>query len=165
MINPMRSLEKAYQKINFHYESNLAKIGDWLDRHPKINTIVVIANHIFRALGMLALFTVMPGSFLAKCAIMLGASLFYRITIERFCHFRFAIPACLGGMAMELSIPALANIINGAAIQSFASLGTSLIAISPLVLYLAGIVWISHSPIQELIKKKKAQDNPCCCEP
>lgn len=87
-------------------------LGNWLNVHPKVNTVVVVANHIFRAAGMYALMEILPGSFAAKCLIAGGASLFYRVTIERFCRFRFAMLSCVGAAAVKM--PELAPLYIGA---------------------------------------------------
>jgi hypothetical protein len=165
----------VFQKFHHQFDSFVDKVGAWLDKHPYVNTIVVIANHIFRALSMLALMTFIPGPFIVQCGIALSASLFYRVTIERFCHFRFAIPSCLGATAMNLSAPAVASIVHGVANQTLAEVAKTAIGISPLVLYTVSIIWISHSAIQSLDVIRKAKEaeqaakNPkskpaCCCD-
>lgn len=147
--------------------------GKWLDEHPIANKIVVLVNHIFRAVGMFALMAVLPFSLPINCALGLGASLFYRYTIERFCHFKFAIPACLGGMALHLTSPSLHLLIYQVASQAMASV-TSLLSAVCLTLYALKVIWISNRDVDAIkppINPIKAKSNipqnntlaTCCC--
>lgn len=137
-----------------------SSVGKWLDEHPVINKIVVVANHLFRAIAMYALMAVMPFSLVVNCAISLAASILYRVTIERFCHFRFAIPACLGGLAMHLASPSLDALISGVAGNVFAS-AVSIIGVASLTAYSLGVIWITDSAVNSLNKQK--DDDSCCC--
>lgn len=159
MLNTLHTnLETFANKINGQFDTVVINpIGAWLDKHPNVNTIVVIANHILRTLPMMAAMHLLPFSFAANCAITLGASLFYRISIERFCVFRFAIPSCLGAIAFQFSKPALADLISKTAFQSFSTLTKTLVGLSPFALYMGGIVWISYAAVQE----KKSSES-CC---
>lgn len=114
------------------------EIGNWLDAHPTINKIVVIVNHFFRAAAMYGFMAILPFSTVVNCSIGVVSSLFYRVTIERFCHFRFAIPACIGALAIQ--------ILNVQPIVGIASLA----------LYVTHVVWISNQAVNDLQK-------PSCC--
>src|SRR4051812_2951511 len=84
------------------------KIGKWLDVNPNWYTIAVIIDHLIRTMSMYGLMLILPYSTGINCAICLGASLFYRITIEvNNCNLRFALPSCLGAFALHMAIPVL----------------------------------------------------------
>lgn len=135
-------------------------VGSWLDRHPVVNKIVMIVNHIFRTIAMIALMYLLPFSPIVNLAIGIGASLFYRITVERFCPFRFALSACLGAAAYELSSPFLADIINGVAFQSFNAFAAAFIGILPLAISSVVIIGISNDAVD---RKYAQQESVGCC--
>lgn len=142
-------LTNIQQKLNtLSLDSLTQKVGEWLDEHPTIFKIVVFANHLFRAIAMFALMVVLPYSFLTNCVISLAASLAYRLTIERFCHFRFAIPACLGGIALHMGLPAIEYLVNNIAFQTFGLMVETFVGLGAMALYTAGIIWISHSSVE-----------------
>jgi hypothetical protein len=73
-------------------------------------------------------------------AICLGASLFYRLTVENNCAYKFALPAFAGGAAILLAKAALVPLITGVALASigaWALAGAAFIAITAYVVYIA----------------------------
>lgn len=144
-------------------------VGSWLDRHPLINKIVMVVNHIFRTLAMVALMYFLPFAAPINLAIGLAASLFYRITVERFCPFRFALSACIGAAAFELSKPFLVDIINGVAFSSFTAFAASFIGILPFAISAVAIILISNNAVDAKFKQQQAQSatdcGSCCVVP
>jgi hypothetical protein len=144
MLDNIKATTDKQKEILFNDVPN--SIGRWLDAHPLINKIVVVVNHIFRAVAMYALMAILPFAMPINCLIGIAASIFYRFTIERFCHFRFAIPACAGGLAMQ--------ILNfGMYMESPVH---TAIGMTSLALYFMNVVWISHKAVDALPKQS------CC---
>lgn len=137
-------------KIN---EKIIDPIGRKLDANPLLHKIAVFAAHMFRMLASLALITFLPFSFPVNCLVALGGSVFYRVAIERNCPFHFAIPDCIGGMALSMSLPALVNITG---LSTFAMLAETFIRIVPLGAYLGFTVWLSHHEVEERGAKIRA---------
>jgi len=78
------------------------KVRQKLSEHPTIYKIVIVASHIFRMMGMFAMLTLHPGSFLKKCSFILIPSLLYRLSVEAPCPFKFALPSSIGAIALHM---------------------------------------------------------------
>lgn len=142
-------------------EKATSAIGAWLNKHPTVYKIVLIVMHIFRALAMIALMYFLPFGPLVNMAIGIGASLLYRITVERFCPYTFAVQACAGAAAFELSRPFLVDIISGVAFESLNSIAATLFGIIPLVVTSAIIIAVSNDTVDQRYAefKKKQEEN------
>jgi len=77
--------------------------GEFAKEHPVINKVVIVANHAFRLVSMIALMQVLPFSTAVNCTLMIAGSLFYRVTIERLCPLKFALLSCAGSLAFEFA--------------------------------------------------------------
>lgn len=161
----------AFNDFSNSVDAYLKVIGDWLDDHPTINKVVIVVNHLFRALAMATLITLLPYSHLVNCGLTLAASLFYRVTVERCCPFRFALHSCAGGAAMVAAQPALIDLVAGLAFESLQTLGRALLQIAPLGLYLGWVVYISSLSVDARIKPEKMnveeadeEIGSCCCK-
>ncbi|MBB64522.1 MAG: hypothetical protein CMO81_05615 [Waddliaceae bacterium] len=137
-INPSETLNTVQKEI-----------GDYLDQHPIVNTVVLIANHIFRCASMAALMLYMPTPLPVTLALGFTASLAYRFTIERFCQYRFAIPSYLGAQAWIVSGESAIEVITGTALRSISSAATALLQCVPLVLYGLSITIQSYTAAQK----------------
>ena len=116
------------------------QIEAYLNEHPEIKKVVLLVNHIFRALGMLALRMCLPFSVLANDLICFASSLFYRLTVEINCAYKFALPAFAGSLAIPLAHTALSNLISGVAFASLATFGVALLSLAPLAAYTTYII-------------------------
>lgn len=131
---------------SFFVKNIVDPIGRKLDESPFLHKVVVVVAHIFRMLAMLALISFLPFGFAINCLFTLAGSLFYRVAIERNCPFLFAIPACLGAMALAFSIPYAVALFAKATFAHFAqALATSV----PFGLYLGYIIWSAHTEVNE----------------
>jgi len=79
------------------------RISNSMHDHPRLYKFALLVNHIFRAAAMAALAMVLPFSTLANAAICFAGSLFYRLTVETNCAYKFALPAFAGAMAFLLA--------------------------------------------------------------
>ena len=116
------------------------QIEAFLNEHPEIKKVVLLVNHIFRALGMMALRMCLPFSLLVNDLICFAGSLFYRLTVETHCAYKFALPAFAGSLALPLAHTALYNLISGVAFASLAAFGLTLLSLIPLAAYTAYII-------------------------
>lgn len=121
-------------------KSATEKINAYLHKHPTLYKIVLIANHIFRALAMFALMLVFPISPFISMGICFAGSLFYRFTVENNCAYKFALPAFFGACAAMLAKMAWIPIIAGAAL---ASVGAWFLAAAAVVSIAAYVVYIA----------------------
>ena len=89
---------------------------------------------------MIAFKLVLPLSALASAGICFAGSLFYRLTVETNCAYKFALPAFAGSIAFPIALPGLFNLINGIAFVSLGHAGRYSPLLIPLAAYLAYIV-------------------------
>lgn len=80
------------------------KIHQYLRAHPRLYKVALVINHLFRAVAMATFFAVCPGPLLISSSICFLGSLFYRLTVETNCAYKFALPAFVGGLALRLSV-------------------------------------------------------------
>ncbi|MBX7067385.1 MAG: hypothetical protein K1X28_09150 [Parachlamydiales bacterium] len=109
-------------------------IDAFFREHPLVFKVALFANHLFRALAM---------SFMMLCfspTICFAGSLFYRLTVEKNCAFKFALPALGGGISFLMSEAGLASVVSGIAFSSLERLGESLISLIPLGMYLSYVI-------------------------
>ena len=143
-------------------------ITKYLDDHPRLYKICVVAIHIFRASCMYALMELSSLPLLTTCGLMAGASVLYRAAIERYCAWKFAIPSMIGGMAIWAAKSALIAIVAHKVFLSLgATIGTAL-GILSLVSYIGWICYLSHKDIENHLAKNKGPEEgttdcqPCC---
>ncbi len=94
-------LHNLLEKFNF-LEGPTSRLGEFFDKHPTLYKLALLVNHIFRAFSTAALCLFLPFSVLTSSLICLGCSVFYRLTVEKNCAYKFALPAFWGGMALLL---------------------------------------------------------------
>ncbi len=115
-------------------------LREFFTTHPNLYKVVLVANHIFRALAMTGLCLFLPFSPLVNGGISLLGSLLYRLTVETNCAYKFALPAFAGGLAFPVALHGIIQLVTGAAFASFATLGLSFLSILPLAAYLTYVV-------------------------
>lgn len=128
-------------------------VGKVLDENPLVNKIIVVANFIFRTAMMVCFMAAMPFSILPNFLISFGLSVFYRVTIERFCQYRFSILSCAAAGGYEIAKPALTALISGAAFTSLAAFGSTLILMTPFVICGAAIISVTNQNVNERYQK------------
>lgn len=113
---------------------------EFLLEHPTLYKIALLANHIFRAGSMAIFMAALPFSWPVSFAICFAASLFYRLTVENNCAYKFALPALAGAAAFPIAQPALAQLASGEAFKNLALFSRSILFLVPVVAYIAYIV-------------------------
>jgi hypothetical protein len=130
------------------------------DKHPTLYKIALMINHLFRA-AMMVGFMFVPGiPFSAKMGICFVGSLFYRLTVERNCAYKFALPALAGAMAFMLAVPALLSLINGMAFTSLLSGCLTCAALIPLPIYLTYVLLTVNYDVDETLGRLPKEE--CC---
>ncbi len=115
-------------------------ITKFLLEHPTIYKIALLVNHLFRAISMAFFLYALPCSFPVSLALCFGASLFYRLTVENNCAYKFALPAFGGGVALPIAHSALVQLASGSAFKSLALFSQSLLSLVPFSAYITYIL-------------------------
>jgi hypothetical protein len=132
-------LHNIIQKYNI-LQDPTKKVNLFLRAHPSLYKAALLANHIFRAIVMAAFCFVLPFSLPVNLAICFTASLFYRLTVETNCAYKFALPAFAGSLQVPLSLKAVTYITQRVAFQSLKSFACTTLYLAPLVAYMTYIV-------------------------
>ncbi|HSX25848.1 MAG TPA: hypothetical protein VLE89_02440 [Chlamydiales bacterium] len=121
------------------------RTSDFFLYHPNLFKVALLVNHLFRAAAMTGFMLFLPFSAAVNMGICLAGSLFYRLTVEDKCAYKFALPAFAGAAAFLMGKAALTRLITGVAFASLGAFATAFIAIIPLGIYLAYVLLtISH---------------------
>lgn len=88
---------------NDYLEKATETVKEYLNDHPTLYKIALIVNHIFRAVSMGFFMMALPFSAPVSLAICAAASLFYRLTVEGNCTYKFALPAFAGALALQFA--------------------------------------------------------------
>jgi hypothetical protein len=75
------------------------KSSEFLHTHPRLYKLALLINHLFRAIAMTALMHFLPFSLMTNTLLCLTGSIFYRLTVENNCAYKFALPAFFGSLA------------------------------------------------------------------
>lgn len=130
-------------------------IEAFFNENPTIFKIVLIIDHLIRAACMVAvMYLPIPIPMAASVAICFAASLFYRLTVEKNCPFKFAIPAFAGAVAFLILCPAVINMINGTAFKTATSSFLTVASFLPMLGYLGYITITTHYDVNKR----------CCCK-
>jgi len=136
------------------FERGCDQVGAFLDHHPGLYKTVLIASHLFRAGGVFALMKSLPMSMPISWGVMVGGSLLYRASIERFCQFRFALPSLVGGSVLwavhRLSLSSFAKSPFWMGMGGFGLVG-----------YLVYIVSLSCADLERY--QGSLSKKTCCC--
>jgi len=103
---------------------------------PHFYKVALVVNHLFRTALMAAFFVIFPS---ALCACLAG-SLFYRLTVENNCAYKFALPSFGGACAYLCADRAATRVITGAAFASLKAFAWATASFLPLAAYLGYIV-------------------------
>ncbi len=130
-------LHDAIEKYNV-LKSPTERINEFFAYHPKLFKVALIVNHLFRAAAMVAFMMIFPLPI--SFGICAAGSVFYRLTVESNCAYKFALPALVGAIAFMVGKTALVSIISGVAFASIAAFATALVALIPLAIYAAYVI-------------------------
>lgn len=109
-------------------------------RNPNLYKVALLTNHIFRAIAMTTFCTALPFGMPVNIALCFTASLFYRLTVETNCAYKFALPAFAGSLTFPMALEATGKIVEGLAFESLGACASAAISLAPLALYCTYIV-------------------------
>lgn len=115
------------------------RTNQFLRKHRTLYKIALLANHIFRATMMTFLLLVRPFGCPLSICFWLAGSIFYRLTVENNCAYKFALPSFAGGLAFHVGKPALHSLIQGSVFASQEALSRVFLPLLPLSAYFAYI--------------------------
>jgi hypothetical protein len=125
------------------------QISEYLTNHPTLYKAVLLVNHLFRAFAMMAFCATLPFSLPVSVGICYAGSLFYRLTVETNCAYKFALPAFWGSLAIPPAMFALNGLITGVAFTTMTSLVVHCMTLVPLAAYLSYIVLTVNYDVNE----------------
>lgn len=135
-------------------ETPTRQVSDYLVQHPILYKAALVANHLFRAISMAAFTICLPFSIPVNLAICFAGSLFYRLTVETNCAFKFAMPSFAGSLAIPIGKAALASMISGVACASMGAFASSSLSLLPLVAYLTYVVVTVNEDVDLRLQRK-----------
>lgn len=90
-------LETFLSKVNVKNYTEIATI------YPLINKVAIVFNHIMRSMPLVALLQISPCPPIQKYLFISGTALFYRVTVERLCSYKFALMSSIGAIAFDFA--------------------------------------------------------------
>ncbi len=144
-------------------------LADFFERHPTAYKITLVINHLFRA-GVMVGAMYIPGvPRIPAIAVCLIGSLFYRLTVEKNCAYKFALPAFVGAVSFMLAIDATIACIHGVAFSSIPIGILTVASFLPLPLYGTYVLLSVHHDVEKnfgrLPQPSKKEIAPQChCE-
>jgi hypothetical protein len=108
--------------------------------HPTLFKIVLLVNHLFRSAAMVGLLACMPFSIPVNAAICAGGSIFYRVSVEGNCAYKFALPSLAGAISFFIAAPAVASLVSGVALATIGAFAVACVRLLPAALYAAYIL-------------------------
>lgn len=133
-------------------------LGNFLESHPTVYKITLIINHLFRAAMMVGLMFIPHVPLAASIPICLVGSLFYRLTVEKNCAYKFAIPAFAGAAAVMLALPAIMSIIEGSAFTTVATGFKNVASFIPFSIYAGYIILTVNYDVDKALARFESQE-------
>lgn len=142
-------------EIQSSFNRAMDQVGVFLDEHPTTYKAALVACHLFRTYPMYGMMLYSP---VATGTLFLASSLLYRAAVERFCIFRFTLPAMAGGVSLWIAKATVTSLLAKGTFYSLGTFLTGSLGVLPLIAYTVFICKISHNDIENLLKEKS-----CCC--
>ncbi len=139
MTSLSTSFHQLLEKHNVLHQPT-KQISECFAQHPNLYKTALVVNHLFRAVAMTALCWVMPFSMPVNIGICFAGSLFYRLTVETHCTYKFALPAFAGSIAFPLANTAVDYTVSGIAFSCLGAFVETLMSALPLIAYLSYVV-------------------------
>lgn len=151
-LRPMISTRLHNLIVNYNpIEKPMEQINRFFDQHPTLLKVALLVNHFFRTVSNIALMLMMPYSMPMNIACCFIGSLFYRVTVEKNCVYKFALPS-FSGAALYLVIKnAMENITRRIAFESLSAYQATLI-----------VGALSAHTVYVLLNVDYDVDNSCC---
>lgn len=136
--------------------------GVELKKHPNIYKCAIIVDHLLNASKMYALVQILPYSKCTNCVVTGISSLYYRVTAEGPCAFRFSIISCFGGAAFISARIGMIEFARGTAFRSLALFLKSSCTLAPLSIYLFCIVKFTNDDVDAYLAR--GTGGTCCTQ-
>lgn len=127
-------LHQAIEKYNV-LKYPTTRIAAAFRQNKTVHKVALLINHIFRAAAMVAFAQMLPYSAPVCIGIGFIGSLFYRLTVETHCAYKFALPAFAGAVSFSIGQQALTDLICGVAFSSLSVFAVAFVSIVPLIIY------------------------------
>lgn len=147
------------EQVERSFDKSCNKVGSFLDHSPTVFKIAIVATHFFRAIAVFAMMELAPYSPLMSLAILVPSSLLYRAAVERFCRFRFTLPALVGGTALWVTKQAMITLVTKTALASVSTVFTAGIGMGVLAGYTVFVHYQSHADVE---KRVRSLGKDCC---
>ena len=158
MQTQLETLRNHYEQTQKSFDDACDQVGFFLDQQPTLYKISIVAIHFFRAITVFAMMEINPFSPLTSLAILIPASLLYRAAVERFCTFRFTLPALSGGLALWVAKQAVIALVVESA---FSLLTTAAAGVG--ICSLAGYLVFVYSRSHFDVEKRMLNLSQSCC--
>jgi hypothetical protein len=133
------ALHNAIERYNI-LKAPTDQINNYLNHHLVFRKTALLVNHIFRTVSILAFQNLFPSSAPINLAMCFSGSLFYRLTVETHCAYKYALPAFGGAISFLIGKQAISHVIHGVAFTSLSTLASTLSALTPLACYVSYIL-------------------------
>jgi len=131
-------LHDFIEKTNFLHNPTV-RINEFLREHRTVYKVALIVNHLFRAAMMAAFTFFLPFTAAISFGICLVGSLFYRLTVENNCAYKFALPSLAGSIAFLIGKKGINDVISKIAFGSIAAFSSAFLSFLPLCAYIVYI--------------------------
>lgn len=152
-------IENCVNKCNF-LDKPAKACEDFFKNHPTLLKIALFVNHLFRAGAMVGFMLLLPVPMPACLAICFAGSLFYRLTVEPNCSYKFALPAFAGAVAFLLACPEILNMIHGTAFNTAKAGVIAFASIVPLLGYAGYVALNVNYEVNKKLSEQKCCENP-----
>ena len=133
------------------------RIATFFAGHPTLFKMVLVINHFFRTAGMVGLMFIPGIPKPAAWTICVVGSVVYRLTVERNCAYKFALPALAGAVAVMLFLPTLRALMHHTAFTSPARGLCSVLSCVAVALYVTYVIIAVHGEVN-----RQRHQTPCC---
>lgn len=137
-------------------------IADFLDNHSTTYKIVLLfSGHLTRTSMVIGSMFIPGIPLYAKKIICFNGSLFYRLTVERNCAYKFSLPSFFGAMASMLAIAAIVKMIHHEAFITVKKGVAAIASLLPLCFYCGYIILAVDFEVNQQLKKSGGCKSGC----
>ena len=138
-MNLAIKLHKFIERTNI-LEKPTTKIANCFQTHHNFYKTAILVDHVIRTVVMTVFMMAFPLAIVPCSIYSFGSSLFYRLTVENNCAYKFALPSFAGCVSVMVASQPILDIISGAAFASIKLFAMAVISIAPLGLYITYVV-------------------------
>lgn len=121
-------------------EKPTAQLDSYFRKHPRLFKGVLLVDHLFRAAAMVGFMFIPHIPKPVSWSLCVLGSLYYRLTVEKNCAYKFALPALAGAASFMLLLPTILKIMNQTAFLTVGSGTLASLSFIPILVYAGYIV-------------------------